>query len=172
MMGLRAPARFPRPLPTIGSGLRRAFTLIEMLVVIVIIMILAGLLIPTVMRAICNAKAGSMEAMLTSLEQAAKSYETDTGAYPQSNGNFDSAPLAAALRRPSARHGVYYDFKESQIDTAGNIVNMVQPSDDTVKYRNNSMTKDKTTKGIHNKNGIDLWTRGCDKEPESINNWD
>lgn len=172
MMGLRAPARSSLPRPGLRSGLRRGFTLIEMLVVIVIIMILAGLLIPTVMRAICNGKAGSMKSLLSSLEQAAKAYEVDTGAYPQSNGNFDSAPLAAALRKPSARHGTYYDFKESQIDTAGNIVNLVNPFEDTVKYRNNSMTKDKTTKGIHNKNGIDLWCRGCDKEPESINNWE
>jgi len=164
MMGLLAPARLKRP--------RTGFTLIEMLVVIVIIMILAGLLIPTVMRAICNGRAGAMEALLTQLEQGAKSYQLDNGDYPQSNGNFDSAPLAAALRRPSARHGVYFDFKESQIDQAGNIVNLVWPSDEVVKYRNNFMTKDKATKGIHNKNGVDMWTKGCDKEPESINNWD
>ena len=150
----------------------RGFTLIEMLVVIVIIMILAGFLLPTVMRAICNARSGNMEALLSSLEQAAKAYQLDNADYPQSNANFDSAPLASALRKATARHGVYFEFKESHLDTAGNIVNLVWPSEDTVKYRNNYMIKDKSTKGLHNKNSVDLWCKGCDKEPESVNNWD
>lgn len=162
MMGLLAPRRARR------SG----FTLIEMLVVIVIIMILAALLIPTVMRAICNGRQATMEALLGQLEQACSMYKQDHNDNPPSNGAFDSAPLATALSKPSLRHGRYFEFKESQIDKAGNIMNSVYPEEDTVKYRNNYMNTDPKAKGLHNKSGIDMWMRGCDKVDDSINNWD
>jgi len=162
MMGLLAPRRARR------SG----FTLIEMLVVIVIIMILAALLIPTVMRAICNGRQATMEALLGQLEQACSMYKQDHNDNPPSNGAFDSATLATALSKPSLRHGRYFEFKESQIDKAGNIMNSVYPEEDTVKYRNNYMNTDPKAKGLHNKSGIDMWCRGCDKVDDSINNWD
>jgi type II secretion system protein G len=163
MMGSRA-LGFSRPR-------RRGFTLIEMLVVIVIIMILAAILIPTVMKAICQGRQATMEAMMSSLTQACKSYELDSGVYPESNGAHDSAGLAKSLTKPSKRNSVYYEFKESQIDRSGNIVNSIHPEEDTVKYRNNVGVSDPKAKG-HNKYGVDLWCMGCDKMPDSVNNWD
>ena len=153
-------------------GRRPGFTLIELLVVIVIIMILAGLLLPTVMRAICNGRAGSMEALLTQLEQAAKAYQLDHADYPPGNSTCDSKTLADALSKASLRHSAYFEFKASQRDAAGNIVNAVFPDEDTIKYRNNYMNRDPKAKGLHNKTGIDMWCMGCDKDAESINNWD
>ena len=162
---------------TVASGIdrvrpaRKGFTLVEMLVVIVIIMVLAGLLLPTVMRAVCNGRQGAMEAMLNSLTQACKAYEVDHAIYPSSNGAFDSSVLVKALTTPSKRHGVYFEFKESQIGQNGNIVNSVSPEDDTVKYRNNYGNKDPKSKA-RNKSSFDLWCLGCDKVADSINNWD
>ncbi len=163
MMGSRAPGLAP--------SRRRGFTLVEMLVVIVIIMILAGLLIPTVMKAICNGRQAATKSLLTQLEQACATYKVDHADNPQSNGAFESAPLARALSKASLRHGRYFEFKESQIDAAGNIKNAVHEGD-TVKYRNNYMNTDPKAKGVHNKSGVDLWCMGCDKVADSVNNWE
>ena len=156
----------------VRSAGRKGFTLVEMLVVIVIIMVLAGLLLPTVMRAVCNGRQGAMEALLNSLTQACKAYEIDHAIYPESNGAFDSSVLAKALTKPSKRTSQYFEFKESQIGQNGNIVNSVSPEDDTVKYRNNSTGKGDPKSKAHNKSSFDLWCQGCDKVNDSINNWD
>jgi prepilin-type N-terminal cleavage/methylation domain-containing protein len=161
MMGSRARVRR-------ASG----FTLIEMLVVIVIIMVLAGLLLPTAMRAICNGRQAGMEALLSQLEQACSMYKNDHADFPKSTGAFESSVLVTMLSKPSLRHGKYFEFKESQVDKTGNIVNAVHASEDTVKYRNNYMNTDSKAKGLHNKSGIDMWCMGCDKVADSINNWD
>jgi prepilin-type N-terminal cleavage/methylation domain-containing protein len=151
---------------------RTGFTLVEMLVVIVIIMILAALLLPTVMKAICNGRAASMESLLGQLEIACNNYKLDHGDNPKSNGAFESSVLVAALTKPSLKHSQYYEFKASQIGRGGNIVNAVWPEEDFIKYRNNYMNTDSKAKGLHNKSGIDLWCMGCDKVADSINNWE
>ena len=154
-----------------GPSRRSGFTLIEMLVVIVIIMILAAILIPTVMRAICQGRQASMRAMISQLEQACKSYELDHAVYPESNAAFDTAGLARALSKASKKHSAYFEFKESHIDKSGNIVNPVYQGEDFLKYRNNVGITDPKLKG-KNKNGVDMWARGCDKVDDSINNWE
>lgn len=152
---------------------RSGFTLIEMLVVIVIIMILAAILLPTIMRAVCNGRAASMEALLGQIEQACSMYKQDHADNPPSTGAFDTVGLVKALEKPSLRHGKYFEFKASQVhEKTGNIVNNVHPEDDFVHYRNNYMNTDPKAKGLHNKSGIDMWCRGCDKVDDSINNWD
>jgi len=151
---------------------RRGFTLVELLVVIVIIMVLAGVLLPAVMRAVCQGRQGSMEALLTQLGQACKAYELDHAVYPESNGAFDSSVMVKALTKPSKRHGVYFEFKESQIGANGNIVNAVS-QEDTVKYRNNVGIGNRDPKAkAHNKSSFDTWCQGCDGVADSINNWD
>lgn len=158
-------SRFHRPR-------RTGFTLVEMLVVIVIIMILAALLLPTVMRAICNGRAASMESFLGQIETACSMYKQDHADNPKSNGAFESSVLVTALTKPSLKHSQYFEFKESQVGRGGNLVNAVWPEEDFVKYRNNYMNTDPKAKGLHNKSGIDMWCMGCDKVADSINNWD
>jgi len=59
-----------------------AFTLIEMLTVIAIITILAGLLIPTVIGAMRDARLKVMKGMMSSLQLAIQLYYDDWNAYP------------------------------------------------------------------------------------------
>jgi len=63
----------------------RAFTLIEMLVVISIIAILAGILLPTVGRAKLNAQVRKAHAEIKLLEQAIISYHSTYSRYPVSS---------------------------------------------------------------------------------------
>ena len=61
---------------------RRAFTLVEMLVVIAIIAILAGILIPVVGRAKTKAKVAAARVEMAGLETAIKSYKNDYNRWP------------------------------------------------------------------------------------------
>src|SRR5688500_17446134 len=61
---------------------RRAFTLIEILVVIGIIVLLAGILVPMVGRAMRQAKQTRTAADLQSIATALEAFKTDHGSYP------------------------------------------------------------------------------------------
>ncbi len=59
-----------------------AFTLIEILSVIVIIMVLAGITVPIVSTARTSAKKGVTSAQISQLELALKQFESDFGVFP------------------------------------------------------------------------------------------
>ncbi len=60
----------------------KGFTLLELLVVIVIIMFLAGITIPIVSSIQSNAKKGVTSAQISQLELALKQFESDFGVFP------------------------------------------------------------------------------------------
>jgi general secretion pathway protein G len=152
---------------------RRGFTLIELLVVIVIILLLMALLVPTISKALCNAKQGTMAAMLADLTKIAKMYESDCGSYPPSNSAFESSMLARALMKKTARQDSYWEPKEGDVDENFNIINKVWAPDEFVSYRNNrNSTKDVTKDpDVHNKSSLDLWCKDCNKDEKGCNNW-
>ncbi len=76
--------RKPRPGK---SALRRAFTLIELLIVIVIIAVLAAIVIPKFSDQSRRSKESSMKADLHLLRNAAATFQADTGLYPASLGD-------------------------------------------------------------------------------------
>ena len=93
----RQPKSFS-PLPSPLSP--RGFTLVEMLVVIAIIGILAGLTVPAVIGALRNAKAAAVAMEINQLDAACKAYKEKFGEYPPDFAGLDNIGSA---RDPAAR---------------------------------------------------------------------
>ncbi len=71
------------------SNQRSAFTLVELLVVIVIIGILIALLVPTIGSAIARAKVAAMGLEVSNLAKAVESYKMEMGEYPPDFAGLD-----------------------------------------------------------------------------------
>ncbi|MGA9777243.1 MAG: type II secretion system major pseudopilin GspG [Verrucomicrobiia bacterium] len=127
---------------------RRAFTLVEMLLVITIIGILAALVIPMMVGRSEQARQAAAHADLSSVKTALDAYEVDNGFYPKS--------LQDLIQQPSnARnwHGPYLD--NLPVDPWGNPYIYAYP-------------------GRHNPNGFDLSSVGPDGKAgtdDDIGNW-
>jgi prepilin-type N-terminal cleavage/methylation domain-containing protein len=101
--------RTARPKPT----RRAAFTLLEVLVVVAILVILAGVASISVFRYMEDAKVGRAQADMQALEKAVKTYYTQTGNWPDpSNLAAEIGPLteqgANCLQSPWP--GVMYEY--------------------------------------------------------------
>jgi prepilin-type N-terminal cleavage/methylation domain-containing protein len=73
------------------SSARRAFTLVEMLVVLGIIGILIGLLLPAIMAAVSNARRAQISMEIKQLDAAFDTYKQQKGEYPASFGERNSS---------------------------------------------------------------------------------
>ena len=78
-----------------NAAASRGFTLLELLVVIVIIGMLAGLVAPRYFDQVSKSNTKIARAQISSLEQALDQYRLDTGAYPTTE-----LGLAALMTRP------------------------------------------------------------------------
>jgi prepilin-type N-terminal cleavage/methylation domain-containing protein len=76
-------------------GARHGFTLVELLVVILIIGMLAGLLTPAVMRALASARNAAIKAEIDMLHMAIMNYKNEYGSFPPC---FDPMNYAAGSR--------------------------------------------------------------------------
>lgn len=130
-----------RPLTTdywlLATG-KRGFTLIEILVVIVILAVLAGIVVGAAKYAQTKAARSRAQAEIATMESALEHYKNDNGIYPPSTGNrsspsppgypgvieiSNSGSLYAALTTPK----VYMTFKPNQIALNGVITYVVDP---------------------------------------------
>jgi len=114
--------------PTVG-GLRSAFTLVELLVVILVIAILASITIPLSRYAMFRAKEARKEVMLAKMRSALDDYRATYGEYPitpDTNG-------VLTVRAETSKH--YWDNVIPDLNTYSNSVfTNVNLSTNTIEY--------------------------------------
>jgi len=154
----------------------KGFTLIELLVVIVIISLLAALLLPALMKALCTSRQGTASALVSQLAQACKSYELDFAIYPPGKGS-GSKDMVNYLSKKGAKQLTYFEFPPEMLDN-GNVINPVfgvdgEAPSNWIHYRNNiagQTGSNRPTPGssgpggapyVH-VNSFDIWCAGCD----------
>ena len=100
----------------------RGFTLIELMVVIVILGILAGLIVPRIMSRPEEARQAKARMQIESLETALKLYKLDNGSYPSTEQGLQAlveAPTVGNLPR-KWREGGYLEKGKVPQDPWGN----------------------------------------------------
>ncbi len=135
------------------EALRRGFTLLEILVVLAIIGLLAGLAITNVDKIFGGAQQGTVQIFVKeSMKTALTTYRIHMGDYPPN--------LEALITRPSAKgdrwNGPYIEGTKIPQDPWGETYQYAYP-------------------GTRNKGSYDLWSKGPDKQSgttDDIGNWD
>ena len=125
----------------------KGFTLIELMVVIVILGILAGLIVPRIMGRPDEARRAKARIQMESLETALKLYKLDNGNYPTTEQGLQAlveAPLVGAPAK-NWRQGGYLEKGKVPKDPWDNDFIYISP-------------------GAHG--DYDLISRGADGEPE------
>ena len=145
--------RCARPLRNRRKALRRGFTLLEILVVLAIIGLLAGLAITNVEKIFGGAQVGTVQIFVKeSMKTALTTYRIQMGDYPPN--------LEALITRPSVKgdrwNGPYITDSKVPLDPWGEPYQYAYP-------------------GTRNKGSYDLWSKGPDKQTggtDDIGNWD
>ncbi len=154
------------------------FTIVELLIVIVIIAILAGLLLPALVEALTAAKDQKALTLIRGLGLAGKMYERDHGCFPpsQMDAPFSSGPAAYALSKPGSRSPAYFPFQEGDVtewpmSPNSQIVNPANP-ETAIHYRNNS-ARPRPAQSItpYHRSDMDWWCENRRGTPTGINNW-
>ena len=160
-----------------GTG----FTLVELLTVIAIIAVLAGILMPALSSAMRKAYEGKARSAISSLEVAISMYETDFGAYPPDGGSpyTNNANMIELLRGAGVVtnnvnwRGPYMEFRQKDLANAV----FIDPWDTPYYYR---------CPGQTNTTSYDIYSYGADAEDDGgisrggtspdlyddINNWE
>jgi general secretion pathway protein G len=138
--------------PTMRTASLRshAFTLVEMLLVLVILAVLAAIVIPKMSGRSQQAKITAAQSQISSMEMALDSFEVDTGFYP--------AALNALVEQPNNAQNWKGPYLKKGIpnDPWGNSYSYAYP-------------------GKNNPKGYDLSSMGPDGQAggdDDINNWD
>ena len=94
------------------------FTLIELMVVVVIIGILAGLIVPRIMGSDEKAREAKAKMQIESLETALKLYKLDNGSFPTTDQGLKAlveAPVPAIWPKTGAREAIWKKVKFRKI---------------------------------------------------------
>jgi prepilin-type N-terminal cleavage/methylation domain-containing protein len=105
---------------------QRAFTVIELLIVITIILVLAGLILATSGYVQAKAKRSRAEAEIAAISAVLENYKADNGVYPiDTAGGTTNALDARTMFNPTAAQytaASFFLYKELSGDSAGNRV--------------------------------------------------
>ncbi len=137
----------------------KGFTLIELMVVIVILGILAGLIVPRIMGRPDEARRAKARIQIESIETALKLYKLDNGNYPTTEQGLQALVEAPATGTPlkNWRQGGYLEKGKVPKDPWDNDFIYLSP-------------------GAHGE--YDLTSRGADGEPDGegknkdVNSWE
>jgi general secretion pathway protein G len=95
---------------------RRAFTLIELLLVLVILAVLAAVVIPKLTGRVSDSKRKATIAQIANIESALATYENDNGGFPD-----PADGLSALVSKPAnAGNGWHQLLKDIPTDSWGN----------------------------------------------------
>lgn len=101
---------------TVGGAPRSAFTLLEMLVVLLVLGLLAGLVAPQILGRVGEARSTTAKTQIALLSTALDSYRLDTGDYPSTGQGLAAlrdkptvAPVPALWRGPYLRKEIPTD---------------------------------------------------------------
>jgi len=140
-----------------------AFTLIELLTVILIIMILAGLVAGIARYAMIQAHVNRAKAEIAMVEMALSNFQIDSGRFPPGNGgSLSSANILTNLAWGTKK---YMSFRKDQTNTVSSTPVLVDPFGQPYRYQ---------YPGVTNTTGFDLWSVGADgsnSSPDDITNW-
>lgn len=140
--------------------LPQAFTLIELLAVMVIITIIAGLLVGAGGTARRQARERKAESMIASLEIAIGMYHTNTGVYPDDTS---LATMISALKQDpgvNGWQGPYMDFKIEDYQNNNPATNIIEDPWGNAYYYDEGPTWGNT-------NSYNLWSCGPDGVDDS-----
>ncbi len=160
----------------------QALTLIELLAVMVIILIIAGMFVGVSGPASKSAKKRKAEVMISALEVAIGMYKADTGLYPPSDtadGIGTTAKLNDYLSTGGTNSGVtpatgwsgpYMEFKQGDISQTNWTI--IDPWGNSYLYDPKTTTHTPT----HNTASFDLWSTGpggtdANGTIYKLNNW-
>lgn len=130
---------------------RKAFTLLEVLMVIVILGVLAALIVPNFVGTQLGAERNATSHQIKGLDNDIERFRLDCGRYPETLEELVVKPDAEELA--DKWHGPY--LKSAPADAWGTPLEYKYP-------------------GQYNENGYDLWSRGQDKQDgtdDDITNW-
>jgi general secretion pathway protein G len=136
-----------------ASGSRRAFTLVELLLVLTILAILAGVVLPNLVHRKVDAQIAAAKTQISNFGTTLSMYEVDNGSYPKGGNG-----LQALITKPNDAQnwkGPYLHKNKVPMDPWGNPYVYVFP-------------------GKHNPADYDLYSKGVDGlgGTNTIANWD
>ncbi|HCT41115.1 MAG TPA: type II secretion system protein GspG [Moraxellaceae bacterium] len=133
---------------------RSGFTLLELLVVLIIIGLLAGIVGPNLFKHVGQSEVTTAKAQMDMLGKALDAYRLDVGQYPSTNQGL--AALTQAPADAQRWHGPYLK-KAAPLDPWGNAYVYRQPGADMHDYEIISLGKDGATGGTEENADLVSW---------------